>query len=59
MVLEGDGKFHEPEASRAYIYVSQKLVNDSAFPFEDGQPLHLRIEPETGRLIVEASDREE
>lgn len=59
MVLEGDGRLLEPEASRTLIYVSQKIASDSAFPFESGQALRVRIDPDNQRLIIEAAENED
>lgn len=54
MALEAPGRLHHPESSRTLIYVSQKVASDSQFPFERGQDLWIRIDPEGERLIVEA-----
>ena len=56
MVLEGDGRFTKPTPIRSMIYVSQKVATDSAFPFEEGQRLRIRIDSKKRRLIVEAAD---
>lgn len=56
MVLEGHGRLQQSEASRTLIYVSQKVASDSAFPFEAGQKLVVRIDQQRGRLIIEAAD---
>lgn len=59
MTLEGDGRLLEPQASKTLIYVSQKVASDSAFPFEAGEPLWLRIDPENEELIVGKAKRRE
>jgi hypothetical protein len=57
MVLEAPGRLLHPESSRTLIYVSQKVASDSAFPFEAGDELRIRIDKENSRLVVEkASD---
>jgi hypothetical protein len=38
--------------SRTLVYISKKVVDDSAFPFEPGQELVVRIEGK--RLVIEA-----
>lgn len=53
MVLEGAGKYHKSEASRAIIYVSQKLASDSAFPFTHKDDLRIVIDVKGKRLIIE------
>lgn len=53
MALIGRGRLFHAESSRTLIYVSQKIVSDSAFPFQPGDGLRITIEPETRRLIVE------
>ena len=55
MALEGKGRFLKSESSRSLIYVSQKVAQDSAFPFKPGQELVIRIDERRGRLIVEAA----
>lgn len=62
MVLEGHGRLFEAESSRTLIYVSQKVASDSTFPFEHGDKLNVRIEPDAQRLIIEPApdqDKEE
>jgi hypothetical protein len=54
MTLEAKGRLLESGPSRTVVYVSQEVASDSQFPFERGQDLWLRIEPEEGRLVVEA-----
>lgn len=51
MALEGDARFVAYEKSRTLIYVSKKLTDDSAFPFEPGEQLKARIDGK--RLIIE------
>lgn len=54
MALEGNARFVSYEKSRTLIYVSKKVVDDSAFPFEPGDRLKIRIDGE--KLIIEKSD---
>lgn len=58
MALEGHGRFAEYERSRTLIYVSQDVVKDSTFPFQHGDDLWIRIDPDNERLIVEAAPDE-
>ena len=53
MALQGKGKLHHPQSSRTVIYVSAKVAGDSAFPFQPGDDLVIRIDTKAGRLIVE------
>ena len=39
--------------NKYYIYIPTDLANDSAFPFEKGEKLKLRIDPQNKRLIIE------
>lgn len=57
MALEGSGRLLKVEASRTLIYVSQKVASDSAFPFKAGEPLHVRIDPDGRRLVIEKAHR--
>jgi hypothetical protein len=50
MTLVGAGRLHQSETSRTLIYVSQRLVRDSKFPFRDGDELEIRIQGD--HLIV-------
>lgn len=58
MTLEAHGRLLHPESSRTLIYVSQKVASDSAFPFEAGDKLRIRIDPDENRLIVERADED-
>lgn len=58
MTLEAHGRLLHPESSRTLIYVSQKVASDSAFPFEAGDKLRIRIDPDEDRLIVERAAEE-
>lgn len=53
MALEGKGRLHQSEASRTLVYISQKVANDSAFPFASGDELVVRIDANKGRLVIE------
>lgn len=55
MALEGDARFVAYEKSRTLIYVSKKVVDDSAFPFKAGDKLTARIEGT--RLVLEKTGR--
>lgn len=59
MTLEAHGRLLHPESSRTLIYVSQKVASDSAFPFEAGDELVVRIDKENERLIVELAEGDE
>lgn len=56
MALEGKGRYTQSEASRSLIYISQRLVRDSQFPFQNGEQLTVRID--RNRLIVESKESE-
>lgn len=51
MALEGKARFVSYERSRTLIYLSKKVVDDSAFPLEPGEPLTVKIDGK--RLIIE------
>lgn len=51
MALTGKGRLLYAETSRTLIYLSQKVVNDSAFPFKGGDRLMITIDE--GKLVVE------
>jgi hypothetical protein len=44
MTLVGEGRLHQSESSRTLIYISQRLVRDSKFPFRHGDELEIRIQ---------------
>lgn len=43
----------EPEQSKTFLRVPQKVRKDSAFPFKDGEQVLVRIDPESKCLVVE------
>lgn len=51
MVLEGRGRLLKVESSRTLIYVGQKVASDSAFPFDAGDALVVRIEGKGLRIL--------
>lgn len=51
MALEGKARFVSYEKSRTLIYVSKRVVDDSAFPFDPGDQLTARIDGD--RLIIQ------
>jgi hypothetical protein len=53
MVLAGPGRFLKSESSRSLIYVSQKVAQDSAFPFAPGAELIIRIDARRKSLTIE------
>jgi hypothetical protein len=53
VVLEGRASIIRSEASRTVIRLSQELVKDSQFPFQPGDELWVRIDPEGKRLTIE------
>jgi hypothetical protein len=55
MALEGSARFVSYEKSRTLVYISKKVVDDSAFPFRPGEELVVRIDPKGQRLIIERS----
>lgn len=56
MVLEATNKLRKVGRYGIMIYVPSALARDSQFPFQEGQKVKLRIDSESGRLIVEAAD---
>jgi len=55
MALTGMGRLLDAETSRTLIYISQKVANDSAFPFKSGDQLLITID--SGKLVVEKAPR--
>lgn len=62
-MLEGKGRFvNRPTETggkkydKFYLYIPTSLARDSAFPFQVGEELLIRIDPETGKLIVEKEE---
>lgn len=53
MALEGNGRYVAYEKSRRLVYISAKVADDSAFPFEPGDQLVVRIDPDGQRLVIE------
>lgn len=53
MALKGTARFASYERSRTVIYVSKKVTDDSAFPFEPGDELVVIVDPKGKRLILE------
>jgi hypothetical protein len=52
LVVRGD----EAKPEKVFIYVPIEIARDSAFPFEKGEALNIRVElGERPRMIVEAS----
>jgi hypothetical protein len=52
MPLEGRGRFMQVEKGRTLLYVSRKLVTDSAWPFKPKESVTLTVDPKGKRLIV-------
>lgn len=57
MVLEGPARLTHYEGSRTMIYISAKVANDSAFPFEKGEELWVTIDTKGKRLVIERAAR--
>ncbi len=53
MSLVGPARYVRYERSRTLIYISQKLTDDSGWPFKPGEQLVARIEPRAKRLVIE------
>lgn len=51
MSLKGEGAIYEHAKGRIVIYVPAKVRSDSAFPFEVGEKVNVRIDGK--KLIVE------
>ena len=52
-MLEGKGKVWKASARGGHtIYIPAKIVNDSAYPFEPREAVHVRLDPERKRIIV-------
>jgi hypothetical protein len=59
-MLEGTGKLiNRPTMTggkmydKFFIYVPIEVARDSAFPFEQNEKVHVKIDRETKRLIIE------
>lgn len=57
MALDGPGRFVSYEKSRTLIYISKKIADASAFPFEAGDQLVVHIDADDGRLIIEKAEQ--
>ena len=55
MALEGSARYVRYERSRTLVYISKKVADDSAFPFDAGDELVVRIDPRLKRVILERS----
>lgn len=53
MALSGFGRIMRVEKGRTLLYISRRLVEDSAFPFRPGDRVALTIDARGKRLIVE------
>lgn len=51
MALEGPGRLGKPTSNRTMVYIGMPVASDSAFPFEKGDALWVRIDGD--RLIIE------
>lgn len=51
--LHALGRLMQVEKGRTLLYISRKLVGDSAWPFKPGERVALTLDPKTKRLIVE------
>jgi hypothetical protein len=51
MSLEGEGAIYEHAKGRIVVYIPAKVRSDSAFPFEIGEKVNIRIDGK--KLIVE------
>ncbi|MDD8019459.1 MAG: hypothetical protein PHP42_13885 [Bacteroidota bacterium] len=51
MSLEGEGAIYEHAKGRVVVYIPAKVRSDSAFPFEIGQKVKIRIDGK--KLVVE------
>lgn len=56
VALVGRGRLIQSERSRTVVYVSQRVVSDSLFPFRAGEEVVVRIEPDKQRLVIEKAD---
>lgn len=52
MVDEAETTIHQYGGNRHTLYLRLDLIEDSAFPFDPGQPLTIKIDGD--RLIIEA-----
>lgn len=53
MPLTAQGRIMQVEKGRTLLYISRKLVADSAWPFTPGERVLITIDPRTKRLTVE------
>lgn len=53
MVLQALGRIMQVEKGRTLLYISRKVVGDSAWPFEAGERVSLTVDPKTKQLIIE------
>lgn len=53
MPLQAAGRIMQVEKGRTLLYISRKLVADSAWPFEAGERVMVTIDPKSKRLLVE------
>lgn len=53
MPLQAHGRIMQVEKGRTLLYISRKLVADSAWPFEARERVLITIDPKSKRLTVE------
>jgi hypothetical protein len=56
MPSEGTGRIYRAGKYKTLIHVHQDIVHDSAFPFELGEDVRIRIDAKNKRLIIERAD---
>jgi len=51
MPLEGKATYYQRNGP-GYLIISAKVAQDSAFPFQHKEKLHVKIDPNSQKLIV-------
>lgn len=58
MSLEGQGTLYEHTKGKVVLYLPVEVWRDSAFPFDVGEHVDIRIDADNERLIVEKVGQE-
>ena len=57
MVLEGTGRLYQHAKGRVVLYIAAELHKDSAFPFEVGEAVKIKIDGK--KLVVEKEEKDD
>jgi len=58
-MLEGKGRIWKATSRGSHVvYIPMEIIRDSAYPFKPRENVHVRLDPENKRLIIEKEAEE-